>query len=73
MPENLSSFFLLALPFFYSYGQHPDERQVEDMISFAKLYGYTRYLHPSDKAAEINWEKFVQYAVSVVNVAEGKK
>lgn len=32
---------------------------MENVTAFAKPYGYIRYFHPSDKAAEVNWNQFV--------------
>lgn len=47
----------------------PDER-VERLHAFAKLYGYVRYFHPSDAAAEVDWERFAVHGARVVGAAE---
>jgi C-terminal processing protease CtpA/Prc len=43
------------------------KQQIENQITFAKLYGYVRYFHPSDEAAAIDWDKFAIYGVSKIN------
>ncbi|WP_316815343.1 S41 family peptidase [Pedobacter nyackensis] len=45
------------------------EQKISNLSSFAKLYGYVRYFHPSDEAAEINWEKFAYYGIKQVENA----
>jgi C-terminal processing protease CtpA/Prc len=45
------------------------ERQVENLRAFAKLYGYVRYFHPSDAAADLDWEAFVVHGVQEVRDA----
>ncbi len=36
------------------------------IISFARLYGYVRYFHPSNEASRIEWEKFASYAIKSI-------
>lgn len=36
------------------------------IISFARLYGYVRYFHPSNEAYRIEWEKFAPYAIKYI-------
>lgn len=33
-----------------------DERRVENLTAFARLYGYVRFFHPSDEAAAADWD-----------------
>lgn len=40
-----------------------------NLEAFAKLYGYVRYFHPSDEAAELNWEQFAVYGAGKVKGA----
>lgn len=35
-----------------------DERAVENLAAFARVYGYVRFFHPSDEASAIDWDKF---------------
>ena len=50
------------------------ENKVQNLESFARLYGYARWFHPSDEAQEIDWDKFailgVQKIDSVKTTAE---
>jgi hypothetical protein len=34
-----------------------DERAVENLAAFARVYGYVRFFHPSDEAATVDWDK----------------
>ena len=38
--------------------QQPSPQTIDNLVAFAKLYGYIRYFHPSDEAASINWNQF---------------
>ncbi len=42
-------------------GQAPASEQTTRLRAFAKLYGYMRYFHPSDQAAQIDWDAFAIY------------
>ncbi len=35
----------------------PQVSQVDQLRAFTKVYGYARFFHPSDEAAEADWEK----------------
>lgn len=43
--------------------------QVENLHVFATLYGYVRYFHPSDAAADTDWETFATYGAQKVKDA----
>lgn len=45
-------------------------RGLQNLIAFARLLGYVRYFHPSDEAAEADWESFAIAGVSEVESAE---
>jgi C-terminal processing protease CtpA/Prc len=47
----------------------PDEQLIQNLRAFAKLYGYIRYFHPSDEAAQVDWEKFAVVGVERVKKA----
>lgn len=36
-----------------------DERGTQNLAALARLYGYVRYFHPSDQAADVAWESFL--------------
>lgn len=39
---------------------------IANVEAFARLYGYVRFFHPSDAAADLNWDRFVVHGVSHV-------
>lgn len=43
-----------------------EQNNVQNIESFARLYGYARWFHPSDEAQEINWEKFAVLGIQKV-------
>ncbi|PSQ67305.1 MAG: peptidase S41 [Bacteroidetes bacterium QH_2_64_74] len=49
----------------------PDET-TQNLRAFAKLYGYVRYFHPSDAAAETDWETFAVHGVHNVQDASSR-
>ena len=44
----------------------------QNLRAFAKLYGYVRYFHPSDAAAETDWDAFVVHGARQVAEAKGR-
>ncbi|MFZ1530330.1 MAG: S41 family peptidase [Ferruginibacter sp.] len=50
-----------------------NSRQIDNVKAFAKLYGYTRYFHPSDEAAALNWNKFAIYGANEVRSAKNEE
>ena len=45
---------------------------VENLRAFAKLYGYVKYFHPSDAAAETDWDAFAIYGAERVLGVESR-
>jgi C-terminal processing protease CtpA/Prc len=50
----------------------PRDEHVENLRAFAKLYGYVRYFHPSDAAANTEWDKFAIHGVRQVKDASSR-
>jgi len=50
---------LLMLPGFL--WAQPTDRQLKNLEAFTKLYGYVRFFHPSDEAANLNMYRFATY------------
>ena len=48
------------------------EDQAQNLRAFAKLYGYVRYFHPSDAAAETDWDAFAVHGVRQVKNADSR-
>lgn len=47
-------------------------RALENLVAFAKLFGYVRYFHPSDEAAATDWDAFAIRGVRAVESASGE-
>jgi hypothetical protein len=50
----------------------PRDEQVENLRAFATLYGYVRYFHPSDAAANTDWDAFAIHGVRQVRNAANR-
>ncbi|GAA0339089.1 hypothetical protein GCM10008967_31710 [Bacillus carboniphilus] len=50
-----------------------EEQKIRNITAFAKIYGYVRYFHPSDEAADLDWDTFGVYGVEQVKNAKTKK
>lgn len=46
--------------------QNGMSQKVQNIETFARLYGYARWFHPSDEAQEIDWDKFAMLGVQKV-------
>jgi len=40
--------------------------QIENLKTFGKVYGYVKYFHPSDEAANLDWDNFAIYGAAQV-------
>jgi C-terminal processing protease CtpA/Prc len=49
------------------------EQKVANLATFAKVYGYVRYFHPSEEASKVNWEQFLYYGAKEVETAPNSK
>ena len=62
--KNSKLYFFLFLIIFSSYSQR--KKKVEYQKTFAEIYGYVKYFHPSDESSVIDWDKFAIYGASKV-------
>ena len=60
-------FLCCTLPAFPARGS--DERSIENLRAFAKLYGYVKYFHPSDEAAAVDWNRLAIHGAARVKPA----
>tara|TARA_R110002012_G_scaffold140887_1_gene298586 strand:- start:10840 stop:12645 length:1806 start_codon:yes stop_codon:yes gene_type:complete len=44
------------------YSQAQSNQEIDNLISFAKAYGYVKYFHPSTEADQVDWGWFSVYA-----------
>lgn len=63
-------FLLLMSLSAYAFSQSTQE--IENLSSFAKLYGYVKYFHPSDESAEIDWDAFAIYGAQEVKTCSSQ-
>ena len=48
------------------------DQRIENLHTFARIYGYVKYFHPSDEAAAIDWERFAAYGAKQVENAKNE-
>ena len=53
-----------------AYGQ--TQQQIDNLYTFARLYGYVRYFHPSDAAAVTDWDNLAIYGAQQVEQATNR-
>ena len=72
MPRVARLCFLLTLCLFAApaSAQPLEGRGLDNLVAFTRLLGYVRYFHPSDAAADTNWNAFAIHAVKEVEDAK---
>ncbi|MBI2569679.1 MAG: peptidase S41 [Candidatus Schekmanbacteria bacterium] len=45
------------------------DNAIDNLRAFARLYGYVKYFHPSDEAANVDWKRFAIHGVAKVKSA----
>jgi len=58
---------LLVVTLIFFLGCSTKSKKIENMATFAKVYGYVKYFHPSDEASQIDWNKFSIYGASQID------
>ncbi|MCS4134265.1 M56 family metallopeptidase [Salinibacter ruber] len=53
-------------------GAAEPNQKIQNLRAFATLYGYVRYFHPSDAAANTDWETFAVHGVRQVTGASSR-
>jgi len=62
--------FLLGLAFFHTAASYAQtQQQTDNLYTFARLYGYIRYFHPSDAVVMTDWDKLAIYGAQQVEKA----
>jgi len=62
-------FYILIFSFSISCNSDNSNQKIDNLVAFSKLYGYVRYFHPSDEAANTDWGAFVVNGVEKVKNA----
>lgn len=47
--------------------------KIDHLKTFAKAYGYVKYFHPSDEAADLDWNAFAAYGAQQIEQCNNKK
>ena len=55
---SLLFFLFITFP---SLSNTKNDSLIQKVEAFNKLYGYVKYFHPSDEAAELDWDAFAIY------------
>lgn len=63
----------LIVILFLFFGCKNENKKIENMVTFAKVYGYVKYFHPSDEASQIDWNKFSIYGASQIDKCRTKR
>ena len=68
---KLFLFFLAVSLVFFS--QCSKNQSLKNIETFARLYGYVRFFHPSEEASKINWNHFAVYGSKQVEKAKNQE
>ncbi|MDK2978066.1 MAG: hypothetical protein PWP52_780 [Bacteroidales bacterium] len=63
---KLEKIIVAVIVLFLFTGCQNQSTKVKNIKTFAKLYGYVRWFHPSDEVQEIDWDKFAILGVQKV-------
>ncbi|MEI7831292.1 MAG: hypothetical protein WCI31_16050, partial [Prolixibacteraceae bacterium] len=63
----------IVLIFCFLTGCIKQEQKVKNLASFAKVYGYVKYFHPSDEVTKIDWLKFSAYGAKEIENCRTKQ
>ncbi|MEL7221897.1 MAG: S41 family peptidase [Bacteroidota bacterium] len=64
------SFLIMLSCFLFSNLQAQEASQISYLKTFTQAYGYVKYFHPSDEAAEVDWNTFAAYGAQEVTQCE---
>jgi len=53
--------------------QQTGSQSLKNIETFARLYGYVKFFHPSEEAAKINWNHFAVYGTKQVEKAKNQE
>lgn len=68
--QIILGFILLA---FFQFGCVNRDKKIENIRTFAKVYGYVRWFYPGDEAAKTDWDKFAVYGIKRVENARNQE
>ena len=50
-----------------------EDKKVDNLTAFTKLYGYVKHFYPSDEAQDIDWDSFATYGSKYVMPARNNE
>ncbi|SDD96488.1 Peptidase family S41 [Pricia antarctica] len=68
-----NAFLLFILVVSSSIVNAQDEEKIAHLKAFAKTYGYVKYFHPSDEAANLDWNAFAIYGAAQIEKCNSEK
>lgn len=66
-------FFMILMVLLVISCQQNSNQSLKNIETFARLYGYVRFFHPSEQAAKINWNHFAVYGSKQVEKAKNRE
>ena len=70
-PKIYSTGLLIAFLLLFSCQR--ENKNVENLMTFATAYGYVKYFHPSDESSNVDWKKFSAYGAGEIEKCRTKK
>lgn len=71
--KKLTYYLGLTIALFFLFACENENQKLENMLTYAKVYGYVKYFHPSDEASQIDWNKFSIYGSSQIEKCKTKE
>jgi hypothetical protein len=66
-------FFMVLAASLVILSQCSKNQSLKNIETFARLYGYVRFFHPSEQAAKINWNRFAIYGTKQVEKTKNRE
>lgn len=64
--KTINKYLVIIISIIMLFSCQKESRKIQNIETFAKLYGYARWFHPSDEAQEIDWDKFAILGIQKV-------
>lgn len=73
MSRNFFCFLVLLIVCSCSTNKIVEDKKVDNLTAFTKLYGYVKHFYPSDEAQDIDWDSFAVYGSRYVMPARNNE
>lgn len=71
--KTFNKYLIIIITILTLFGCQKQSRKVQNIETFAELYGYVRWFHPSDEAQEIDWNKFAILGIRKIENVKSEK